>query len=81
MFSIAPQSEAPGQSAQAALVGEADRTVHLVGDLGELAGGFAGEDRNETASRGHSSGKPARRKPAAAVFSYSVQYWGLPQGR
>jgi hypothetical protein len=23
----------------------------------------------------------ARRKPAAAVFSYSVQYWRLPQGR
>ena len=39
---VAPRPQAPGQTVQAVLVGEADGAVHLMRDLGDLAGGFAG---------------------------------------
>ena len=41
---VAPRPEAAGQAVQAVLVSEADGAMHLMGDLGDLAGSLAGAD-------------------------------------
>ena len=41
---VAPRPEAAAQAVQAVLMGEADRAVHLMGNLRDLAGGLAGAD-------------------------------------
>src|SRR5438067_6961379 len=43
---VAPRPEAPCQAVQAVLVGEADGAVHLICDLGDLAGRLADEGRS-----------------------------------
>jgi hypothetical protein len=52
---------------------EAFERAFLVGpDQPRIARHIGGEDRSKTADGGHSSGKPARRRPAYSVGSASL---------